>query len=130
MAIRAADIAFFDLRKDPRPRLLHGEKDDVPGLRRGIAVIEVENHDVHLAAVDAWVAAQVLPNMAPILLAIATDSRDFPPDVGRTVAEVVRASIGGVAWPAAALTSRARDVVKGEFPQRLDEPAVIAAAGC
>ncbi|MGH2449777.1 MAG: hypothetical protein ACRDGE_00605 [Candidatus Limnocylindria bacterium] len=55
MAVGAADIALLDLRKDDRPGTTADHRADGHPLCGGIAMVELKDHDVGLAAIDAWV---------------------------------------------------------------------------
>jgi hypothetical protein len=48
-------------------------------------MIEVQDDDVGLAAVDAGMCSEVLPEQRPVLLPITPDPRDLLPDVGRAI---------------------------------------------
>jgi len=59
VAIRAANLALFDFRKDPCPASTAiGEGRNVGKLFPD--VIELEDDDVCLSAVDAWMGREVL----------------------------------------------------------------------
>ena len=59
MAIRATNIAFLDFDEDSAPWFVHRQDDDVVLLEPGIAMVEVQNYDVALAAVSARMRPEV-----------------------------------------------------------------------
>jgi hypothetical protein len=126
MTVGATNIALRDLEEDTIPRLIHGEEDHVVALRRRIAMVEVEHDDVRLSAVDARVSAEISADKGTILVAVATDPRDFLLDVGVAISHVVLASVLRVTGATSPLPCAFRLVGEGERVEGLDESAVIA----
>jgi len=83
MAVRAADIAFLDLRKDPGPAFGHHHCGDVIDLERGNTVIELQRNRLAAPAINAGMRLQVEKNFAPVLLAA-------PPHIGGCTSNIVR----------------------------------------
>jgi hypothetical protein len=91
MAIRAAHLAFLNLGHDPRPGPPASRVDrDVRDLVGD--VIELENDDVALAAVDAWMFSQVLDD---VLAHLRAPTRDVSID-SSPLALPVRLIVAGV----------------------------------
>jgi len=129
VATRTPDVALLDLGDHAHPGLMRREQHDVVFLCRGIAVIEVQDDDVGLAAVHARMRPKVFANERPVLVAIATNPGDLLLYVGGSVTHVVLSPIAGMTDPAPALTSSLRLVVEGEVIDGLYESAVIATLG-
>ena len=78
MAIRTAHLAPFDFREDPGPASTAiGEGRNVGKLFPD--VIELEDHDVYLSAVDTWMAREVLDEL---LLDAGSLLSDLPHEPG------------------------------------------------
>src|SRR2546425_9122127 len=126
MAVRAAHIALFDLRCDLMPRFGACEPPYFFALRRRIPVVEVEEHRVVLATVDARMLKEVGQYQGTVCIAIAGHSGDFKGDIGITIRYVVGTSICRLAFPAVPLSCPLRDVVEGELRLRLGLAAHVA----
>lgn len=129
MTVGAADVAFLDLDEHSTPRFVHGEDDDVVLLKTRIAMVEVQNDDVALSAVDARVSSKVLTDQWPVLGAIPIDPCDFLLDVRVAIADVVLASVLGVACATPALASASRLVVERERVNWFKAATVVAPLG-
>ena len=95
----------------------------------GIAMIEVKNDDVGLAAVDACMSPEVLADQGSVLIVIPTDPHGFLPDVRGAISNVMLAPVLRVTDPTAPLASPLGLVIESEIGNRLHEPAVIATLG-
>jgi len=129
VAVCTSDLALRNLCKHSRPRLVHRENDHVMTLRRWVPVIEVEYHDVRLAAVDARVTPKVPANERSVLVSISSNPRDLLRDVGVAIAHVVATPIGRVTLSAATLTRPTSFVMKREVGDWFDLAAVVATFG-
>jgi hypothetical protein len=85
MTVRTTNIAFLDLEKYSTPRFLHRKDDDVVLLESRIAMVEVQNDDVALATVSAWMRPEVRADQSAVLVAIPANPRDFLSDVSVSV---------------------------------------------
>ncbi len=92
-------------------------------------MIEVEYDDVGLAAIDAWMSPKVLANQRPVLFAVAADPRDFLPDVGVAVPNVVLTPVLRVTSATAPLPAASGFVGERELVNRLESAAVVAPLG-
>jgi hypothetical protein len=92
-------------------------------------MVEVEHDDIRLSAVDARMSAEILADKRTILVAIATDPRDFLPDICVPIEDVMLAPVFRVTAPTATLASASRLAGERERLDRLGEPAVIATLG-
>lgn len=126
MTVGTTNIALRDLEEDSTPRFVHREDDDVVLLNAGVAMIEVQNDDVPLAAVDARMGAEVFAYQRAVLLAVAANSRYFLSDVRVAVSQVMLASVFRVTCATSRLPGTSRFVRECERVDRLDESAVIA----
>jgi hypothetical protein len=129
MTVRTANIAFLDLEKYSTPRFVHRKDDDVVLLESRIAMVEVQNDDVALATVNAWMRPEVYADQSAVLLAVAANPRDFLPDVGVSVSQVVLTSVLCVTSTASPLSRAFRHVLERERLNRLESPAVVAPLG-
>jgi hypothetical protein len=66
-----------DFVEDNRPRLPHDQSGYLRSLRRPIAVVELERHDIALTAVDERVSAEVFTQKPTVSPPIPLDPRDF-----------------------------------------------------
>ena len=106
VAIRAADIAFPDLRQHTRPAPRHHHSRHVHELQLGVAMIEFEHDRVRSRAVDARMRLQVAQDLAPVLLTPSPYLSDRAPHIVRFVCEVMRAPVGSVTGPAKQLRAK------------------------
>ena len=105
MAIRADDLALFDLLEDPLPAVaLQGMAD-----REGLVseVIEFEDHRIALATVDAGVGIEVLDQELSPLAGHALAVRIRARDVARPVRAVVIGAVARAAGSADAVSLEA-----------------------
>jgi hypothetical protein len=56
-------------------------------------MIKVQDNDVALPAIHAWMGAKVLANERPVFFPISPDAVDFLPDIGRPISDIMLASI-------------------------------------
>src|SRR6266550_6357616 len=126
MTIGATDITFLDLSKDLGPRLRVRESPDLAALRRRIAVVEVEEHGVAFATVDAGMIQEVGEKQGAVGVEVARHPRDFEADVGVAICQVVRTSIRRLAFPAVPLSPPPGDIVEGELRFGLGLAAHVA----
>lgn len=96
MAIHAAHVALVDLREDPDPSPCHRQGTDSLPFRRAITMIELEDQDVGLAAIDARVRREVGDDLTTILVASSVYLCDRAADVVGLVGEVVGAAVRGM----------------------------------
>src|SRR5437879_1031805 len=82
-------------------------------------MVELQCDDVRLAAIDARVRPQVIPQKAPILVSTSPNAVDLTGDVGGAIANVVRTPIGGVARSTMGLPRAECLVPEGKLPDRL-----------
>jgi hypothetical protein len=119
MAVGATDLALCYLEENSIPRLMHCEVDHVVAFRRRIAMVEVKDYDVRLAAIDAGMSPKVLADERTVLGAIPSDPRDFLPDIGFAVTDVVLAPIRRMTDTTTPLASAPGLAVKCEVVNRL-----------
>src|SRR6266508_1234564 len=126
VTVRASDDALLDLRKDrfPAPSTDHlADRHDLAVL---VDVIELENGQVGLAAVDAWMLTQVFMEHQQNVLLLQVRLRDRSPHVVGLVPFVVSAPVCRLTL-AAVIRMRARaNVAEWELPDRLELAAARA----
>jgi hypothetical protein len=126
MTVRATNIAFLDLEKYSTPRFVHRKDDDVVLLESRIAMVEVQNDDVALAAVNAWMGPEICADQSAVLLAVAANPRNFLPDIGVPVSQVMLTSVLCVTSTASPLSRPFRLVLEGERLNRFESSAAVA----
>jgi len=89
-------------------------------------MIEVEDNDVGLSAVNARMSPKVFADERPVLLAISLDPGNLLSDVGVSVADVVLTPVLRMADTTPALASSLGLVVESKFVDRFRQPAVVA----
>jgi hypothetical protein len=87
-------------------------------------VIELEQNDVGLAAVDAWVLPQIQIDLCGLLLVLALVLACCPQDVVRAILPVVLAATLGVACSAQVLSRAPLSIAECEVMER--KPATAA----
>ena len=100
MAVHAPNIALGYLREDDLPRFVRGEDSDLTALCRRIPMIELEDENVCLAAINAGMHRQVLEEANSVLDAVTRDARDLALDIHVAVVEIVLTPICRVALSA------------------------------
>ena len=128
MTVRAADVAFLDLRRHYGPRLADDKQRDVLTFGRAVAVIELQRHDVPLATVDTGMQTQVRTYKATVLGSAAANPVDLARDVLRPIAEVVRSSICRMTFAAVGLSCAECRASESKCRQRFEEVAPYTTA--
>lgn len=133
VAVGAANVALGDLCHDDSERGRARESGNNVALRRAITMVEVEEHDVSLAAVDTWVASQIRVDCVadPRMLLTPTPSAALYID-GR-IQSVVFAAVLAAAGSAPHLPQCGLLVLDPELVERLRLAAARAAlrlVGC
>ena len=123
MAVSTADVALQDLRGDPGQRMsVLGESHHLGALRGAVAMIEVKDANVALAAVDARMGEEVPTDQFQSASASLALGRDDSAHMGFAVSGVVVPRGGTVALAAGRLQSIAglRSAVEfGQWPRLL-----------
>jgi len=125
MTVRATDIAFCDFEKNSIPWLIHSEANHVVAFLRRITMVEVEHDNVCLSAIDARMSSKILTNEWTVLVAVATAPRDFLPNIGVPIAEVVLTSVLRVTCTTATLASAFALIRERKGVDGLESPAVV-----
>jgi len=84
-------------------------------------MVELQCDDVCLAAIDAGMGSEVVPQETPILVATFSDAIDLASDVCGAVPKVMRTPVRGVAGPTVVLPRTERLVLERKCPERLRE---------
>jgi len=126
MTVCATNVALLNLENHSTPRFVSRENDDAVFFQTGIAVIEIKDDDVGLAAIDAWMTSQVLAYERAVLVAVFTDPRDLLPDVGVAVSEVMLTSVLGVTGTTATLAGALPRVGERKRINWLESATVVA----
>src|SRR5437762_5048692 len=128
MAIRATDVTLRDLSENTDPGFVRGQDGYGVGLLSRLSMVKFEHNDVALPAVNTRMCAEISAQVAAVLFAIPLDPRNFLPDVGCAVPDVVTAPVPRVTRTAPALSRPLRLLRERELSDRLDETAVVAAS--
>ena len=126
MAVGTADVALGDFEDHAIPGLVHREDHHIVCFVARITMVEVEHNDIRLAAVDAWMASQVLANSSAVFVAVPAVSGYLLSDVRVTVSQIVVSSVLRVAGAAASLACSLGSVRERKLVDRLGQSAVIA----
>jgi hypothetical protein len=99
---------------------------DIHPLLRSVHVIELKKADIGLAAVDAWVGAQVFVEQSNVLFPTLLHLRPRSSDVRSAIPSVVITSVLRLAWTAVAMAFASLSVAERELVKRLSLPACVA----
>ena len=91
MAVRAANVAFCDLQLNDRPGALTDHPGDRLTLQRRVAMIELQNDRIGLAAVDARMADQIVEDLLAAFFPIGLSLSGRTLQIRRTIPSVVLA---------------------------------------
>jgi hypothetical protein len=91
VAVRAANVAFCDLELNDRPGALTDHPGDRLSLQRRVAMIELQNDRINLAAVDAGVGDQIVEDLLAAFFPIGLPLRSRALQIRRTISSVVLA---------------------------------------
>jgi hypothetical protein len=106
VAVAATDVAFRDLGGDPPQRVpVLCQSHHFRPLVCALPVVEIEDTDVGLAAVDAWVRNEMTGHEIEGPTSSRTLGCDDASDMGFAISGVVRACVVAIAVPAHRLQS-------------------------
>ena len=114
MAVRAPHLAFIDLDLDRMPSSVPDHLSDDPRLGGRIHVVEVQDSQVLLPAVDTGMSQQVGVQTFFRLRGLAAGLRDCSPEIVGLVVEVVLASVRGMTLPTVRIEGSRCRVLEGE----------------
>jgi len=126
VAVDTPHVTFLDLGQNLWPWLATRKPSDITTLRGWIPVIELKDHRIDLAAVDAGMCKQIRQQKRAIRDPISGHPRDLATDVVVTVPKVVASPVGRVTGPAVVLTSPRSYVRERELSFRLRFAAHVA----
>jgi len=128
VAVRAADIAFVDLREHRRAVALCGEPGDCLTLVGSVTVVELENQRITLPAIDARMGSKVRIQFLAKRDPIVSCTRPGAGGVLRPIAPIVLAGVQAHALPTPTSSQSSRSILERKLGKRLEFPASGAAS--